>query len=256
MIIIGLQGAAGSGKTTFANWLVFQHEFELYSFADPLKDFCAGAFGWDRKKLDLLTYKEEQDPNLPDGWTRRRVLQHVGTDCFRAIDPEYWINKFRKKMQDENYNAAKRDYVIPDVRFANECEAIWEAGGYIVRLERPGFEGTTANSHASEQEWRSVEPDLTLAPAEGTESVQRAAAAALSLIQAGCLKGPNRPTALLKQDAAEYRAAIQTGRLESDAITRKTNLNDRRVGLVDRRVAFPIYCALERRYGPTERRQS
>lgn len=193
MILFALQGGAGCGKTTFANHLAKHHGFVQYSFADPLKDMCADLFGWNRGRLDELAYKEEQDPDLPPGWTRRKVLQFAGTEFGRVIDAEFWIKKGKRRLEflknrDRNDLLLTPDglieppsgVVIPDCRFVNEAAAIRELGGFIIRLRRPGFVGTELNQHVSEQEWQNVEPDLDLAPAEGRAAVERAADMALA----------------------------------------------------------------------------
>lgn len=175
-MIIGVVGAAGSGKSTFAARLCAQHAFTEYSFAKPLKDLCAQMFGWDRSRLDELAYKEEQDPELPTGWTRRRVLQHLGTEGFREIDPDFWVKLGKKAL-------GTGDYVVPDVRFTNEAAAIKELGGFIVRIERSDFAGTASKQHASEQEWQKIEVDLVVRPQNGVPNVQKAADAAVAFFE-------------------------------------------------------------------------
>ena len=55
--VIGLIGAAGSGKSSVALRLVERFRFSEYSFAEPLKQLCAEQFGWDYDKLNDLGYK-------------------------------------------------------------------------------------------------------------------------------------------------------------------------------------------------------
>ena len=98
MKLIGLIGPAGVGRSTAAAHLVTKYGFVELSMDGPLTDLCARFFGWDRSRLDELEYKEEQDPNLPDGWTRRKVLQFVGTAFMRNIDPEIWVKKVLCQM--------------------------------------------------------------------------------------------------------------------------------------------------------------
>jgi len=165
MKLIGLIGTAGAGKSTAAAHLVKGHGFVELSMAGPLKDLCARFFGWDRSRLDELEYKEEQDPNLPDGWTRRKVLQFVGTELMRHIDPDIWVKKVLRQMDgiwcdDE---AAGIPIVISDVRFLNEVKLIQANSGIVVRVERldPDFESTTP-AHASESELADFSPGYVI----------------------------------------------------------------------------------------------
>lgn len=185
-MVVGLIGEAGCGKTTFAEGFVEAADghVEVVSFADALKEMCSEQFGWDRRALDrddaaaihgyrsALEYKEAESPGTR--WTRRQILQHLGTEGFRAIDPEHWIKKTRERMQ-----AAVRagfHVVVPDVRFLNEVQAIRDVGGLIVRLEREGNARTTSSTtHASEQEWRAARADFAFRFPDGIEHVKAGA---------------------------------------------------------------------------------
>jgi len=177
MKLIGLMGAAGSGKSTAARHLVKKHGFVELTMAGPLKDLCADVFGWNRDALDELEYKEEQDPKLPDGWTRRRVLQYVGTECFRHIDTDIWAKQVLRTMDDvwNTDEAAYIPIVISDVRFPNEFKLIHNNGGIVVRVERtdPGFVGTAAK-HASEDALAEFTPDYVIRAEFGVDRVQAA----------------------------------------------------------------------------------
>jgi hypothetical protein len=177
MKLIGLIGGAGAGKSTAAAHLVKEHGFVELTMAGPLKDLCARFFGWDRSRLDELAYKEEQDPKLPEGWTRRRVLQFVGTECFRTIDSNVWAKQVLRTMDEVWDSDEKMDtpIVISDVRFPNEVELIRANGGIVVRVERddPDFESTTP-AHASEDAINHVIPDYVIRAEFGVDRVQQA----------------------------------------------------------------------------------
>lgn len=165
--IIGLIGAAGSGKTSFADRLVSAYGFRSYSFAAPLKRLCAEQYGWDVEQLDSLPYKEEQAPGLAAGWTRRRVLQHIGTEGFRHIDPEHWVKRALRELGDLGPRV-----VLPDVRFPNEVAALRSMGGVIVALHRHATAaGTGASEHESEQLWRQIRPDFSWTLLTGLEHI-------------------------------------------------------------------------------------
>lgn len=77
--------------------------------------------------------------------TTREVMQHVGTDIFRRMYPNVWIDSTLKKIEKEGPALA----IITDCRFVNEAEAIKKVGGIVVKLTRQVGDGDT---HKSESE--------------------------------------------------------------------------------------------------------
>lgn len=133
-----------------------------YSFAEKLKDICIGVlgltheqcYGTDEQKNELTNLKWEDMPGLNKSWksfadtadpkfmSAREVLQYVGTNIFRRMYSECWVDCLLKKI-----NAIKPEVaLISDVRFPNECDAILNAGGFAIRLLR----GQKKDSHDSE----------------------------------------------------------------------------------------------------------
>lgn len=163
--IIGFTGAAGAGKSTAARALVqarreacvANHKGIVLSLATPLKDVCkqmfpgapASAFyGTQDEKETLLT--------AYPGWTGRRILQHIGTEGFRAVDPDIWANFLVHQIKGlgDEYGLI----VIDDIRFINEAEILSDIAE-IYRIDR---EGLAAMSHASEQEHMKIAVRKTL----------------------------------------------------------------------------------------------
>jgi len=62
MRLIGVAGAAGSGKSTVASVLVEKHGFVEVALADPLKRFCAEVFDWEHDAL----WGPSEARNVPD----------------------------------------------------------------------------------------------------------------------------------------------------------------------------------------------
>jgi hypothetical protein len=146
-MLIGLCGYIGAGKTTVANLLVEEHEFDALAFADKLKTVVDDVFclnEWEMRNDQ--TWKTTPHPKL-GGHTPREVYQQLGTEGFRSINPDVWLNYLKQKLADD-YEADYTDIVVTDVRFVNEAKAIIEMDGIIVVVRREGI--AQSSEHASE----------------------------------------------------------------------------------------------------------
>jgi len=141
-MIIGICGFIGSGKDTVADYLVNFHEFRRESFASTLKDAVAAVFGWDRTMLEGRTKEAREWREQVDPWwaerlamptlTPRWVLQYWGTEvCRKAFHDDIWIASLENKIRN-----SKDSVVISDCRFPNEIQAIKDAAGTIVWVQR------------------------------------------------------------------------------------------------------------------------
>jgi hypothetical protein len=140
MIIVGLCGAIGSGKTTVAEHLVETYNFDPIKFAGPLKDMMR-ALGLTEEEINGRL--KEQPCDLLGGKTPRWAQQSIGTEWGRnLIDPDLWTRAWKKRALDSLYPV-----VADDVRFANEAKLIRELGGTIIHIDRPGI---VISSHVSE----------------------------------------------------------------------------------------------------------
>ena len=133
---------------------------KLYSFADKLKRLCVDilglkeelVFGTDEQKNTKTHIKWEtmSNPNYVDhkGYmTVREVLQLVGTDMFRDLNPSVWIDSCLRQIEEDQSEVA----LISDVRFENEVKAIQKQKGFVIGLARTS--NTKENdTHISEQE--------------------------------------------------------------------------------------------------------
>jgi len=144
--ILGICGGIGHGKDTAADFLVAEAGYRKLSLAYPLKVAVRDMFGLeDRHVFGTQADKAEVIDHLTGAWTGRALLELMGTDVCRRVDPDIWVNK----MFDEIRNTPGH-IVIPDVRFQNECNLIQQMGGQVIKVTRRGHE-PTGTEHASGQ---------------------------------------------------------------------------------------------------------
>lgn len=166
---------------------------KIYHFADFLKEICERVLGisahalhvnkasstklrWENmpgvvadkevfsalkkfadKKVELYGSKYElpllyHDPGL---MRARDVLQFLGTEVFRRMATNCWIDCLQKTIEKENPAIA----IIADCRFVNELQMIKDMGGLCIRLTR----GSDEDGHSSEIDFLSYkEWDATI----------------------------------------------------------------------------------------------
>jgi hypothetical protein len=162
-MIIGISGKIGSGKDTLSiviNYLAdksapdsfnrWEQPLEEYTYknkkyAENLKCMVCFLIGCNRIDLEDREFKEKELGEEWDGLTPRKILQLLGTEAGREIiHPNIWVNSlFADYTTDSNW-------IITDVRFPNEAQAIKDRGGIVIRVERPGGESHCGGAHASE----------------------------------------------------------------------------------------------------------
>jgi len=132
---IAFCGLMRSGKDTSADYFQQKHSGIILKFADPLYEMSAACF----KIAGIEPFKH------------RGMLQYLGTEVFRAIDPNIWVNLLLKKLD----NPSLTNIYCTDMRFANEEEALRGAGFIIVKLEAPQESlterGAALTTHESER---------------------------------------------------------------------------------------------------------
>lgn len=147
-MIIGLSGYAQSGKDTTAQFLV-DEGFERIAFADALRD---ALYALNPIITEWGGTERVQDVIDRNGWDEskvtyseiRQLLQRLGTEVGRnQFGPTFWVDIAFKKLTDPNGK-----YVFTDCRFAQEAQAIKDAGGQIWRITRDGT--APVNAHPSE----------------------------------------------------------------------------------------------------------
>lgn len=157
----------------------------IIHFADKLKEDIAGFCNIDRKLLDRQDIKEENYYNFKTGIVStntkdadvviddidefdydnlapllflynnnisikiRVLLQYYGTNIIRN---HFWREAFIRYTINKAFDIrnSKGQCIIADARFDNECEAIKQCGGMIIRIDRKSS-NDNHDSHESEQ---------------------------------------------------------------------------------------------------------
>jgi hypothetical protein len=167
-MIIGINGYAKSGKDTAAllilhilqehkdgkaftqdltnleddTWYMTDRtEWNIRKFAEALKRISAILLNVRPHKLEKQEFK---DSLLGPEWenvTVREFLQTLGTEVLRTYNPDIWVNTLFNQYNNNNW-------IITDLRYPNEADAIKSRSGINIRINREGVKPT--NSHISE----------------------------------------------------------------------------------------------------------
>lgn len=175
MQLIGLAGAARSGKDTVANHLVKAHGFTKFSFSDALYEEVSKAF---RVSVEFLQDPRIKDADVPElalkhcwdekfvevarvarwgvewpafrgtAMSPRFILQTWGTEYRRAQDPDYWIKRADEWLDFRlNYYLSDK-FVNTSVRYPNEAHWLRIIGGRVWHVSRPN--APVVRAHSSE----------------------------------------------------------------------------------------------------------
>lgn len=147
-MIIAINGKIGVGKDTFASYIQeLDSEWEIKKYADKLKEIGSILTGIPKEKFEDQKFKEEWNSEL--GMTNREFLQRLGTEALRDnVHTDIWVKAlfadyktYQKKVFDhifDEYTSVDKNpkWIITDMRFPNEFEAVEERGGVTVRVIR------------------------------------------------------------------------------------------------------------------------
>jgi len=145
MHLIGVCGPASSGKDTLSNYIVTQYGGCKYAFADPLKEAA--------KILFNLTYDQlhsSKKEEIDERWnlSPRQILQRLGTEgCRDLFSDTIFITRMLQEF--ESYRHFPGYFVVSDVRFENERNAIRDNGGTVIHIYRKDIR--SVNAHVTEQ---------------------------------------------------------------------------------------------------------
>lgn len=149
--VIGLAGRMGSGKNAAGRTLE-KAGYEPASFACALRQEVQEAISRMNfptvMPYELSLYLASVMPGAvwekPTPSMMRKALQWWGTEYRRSSDRNYWVRRLLYSMSPD------AEYVITDVRFGNEADAIREIGGVVIGIERPGDRDEELSKHESE----------------------------------------------------------------------------------------------------------
>ena len=138
-LVIGVTGKARSGKDSFAGMLAEElfirtgRRYILMAYATELKKRVQKDFDLSYDQL-WGDDKEEEDSRYPKKsggyWTGREIMQFVGTDCFRAIDDNYWVKELFKVIDDNEFKTV----IITDIRFQSEAQPVKDRNGFMIKV--------------------------------------------------------------------------------------------------------------------------
>lgn len=144
-------------------------DFEIKKFAGKLKQIASLLTGIDVEKFEDQEFKKLE---MPECWnklqqsgrskvwvpiTYRQFLQELGTEAMReGLHTNVWVNAlFADYKHNKTCNCKKEcrcayelpNWIITDMRFPNEMEAIVKKGGITIRVVRQGM---VISNHPSE----------------------------------------------------------------------------------------------------------
>jgi len=142
---------------------------KVYSFADPLKrDICMNllglnydqCYGTDEQKNTPTHLRWKDMPECPSDkeglMTGREVMEFVGTNIFRKMYSQVWVEGTINRIKRENSQLA----IICDCRFPNEVDAIRNTSGKVIRLTRNPFNSTSDSETALDEnkyDWKNFD---------------------------------------------------------------------------------------------------
>lgn len=171
-----------SSHNTSVDYSQLHNCWETKKFADKLKDITCMLIGCSREQLEDREYKERE---LGEDWwlytdgftnepfiggncknlvqyntrveklTPRKILQLLGTEAGREIiHPNIWVNSLMSEYRGSvdtraNIPDWESKWIITDMRFPNELDAVKAKKGITIRVNRPDTDHLSG-SHASE----------------------------------------------------------------------------------------------------------
>ena len=161
MVIIGLIGPMGSGKTAIAHLLEEKLNGLLFSYADPLREILQIMIG-NSYSLNRLAPHEKNTKILPViNTTYRKFMTSFGTDYAREVlGDNVWLNHMSSRLELAEKQGAKF-VIIDDIRFLNELELIAAKNALSVFINRNALQSYYNKiKHSSDSEFANHKSEL------------------------------------------------------------------------------------------------
>lgn len=196
--LIGVCGRKRHGKDSVGKILRDSHGFQLTAFADAVKRVAMDVYGlsWEQCYGDG---PEKEDIDSRWGLSPRVIMQRIGTEVGRSIHTDTWVKHTLDNILRASSGAGfvERDdlnqrfnrvppsvsfskWVVTDVRFPNEAQAIRDAGGIILKVVRPAL-GVSTDEHPSETSVDLIDPDYLIENSGTLEDLSRSVRGIFSL---------------------------------------------------------------------------
>lgn len=145
-MIIGISGKIASGKDLCAEVIQGVNNSQLWEikrFAYRVKQISSLMLNIPVEDFESRTVKSMY---LEDwGMTVREFLQRIGTDAVRDnLHPDAWVLSLMSEYEEGD------NWIITDLRFPNEFDAVKERGGICIRVIRNDIQDINPDGHASE----------------------------------------------------------------------------------------------------------
>lgn len=217
--VYGFSGKKGSGKDTLAKMVLENNpKFKILHFADRLKEICSVVFNINSDYFHVPEMKEVpfEKPIFIDDYifslrretglelekrglianNPRELLQFVGTDYVRSVCDSYWVDYIINIIK--RTPKINKKYIVADVRFKNEADAIKAINGNILMVRREGLD--SADSHKSETEMSQINPDFLVFFKNGNFDLHKRLAGVIS---------SNRTKFIHKFDWRKFEPALE-----------------------------------------------
>jgi hypothetical protein len=126
--VLGLSGKAGSGKDYIFEHFLRPVGYHRWALADHFKIWIVGKGEATHEEVFLT-----KPPEI------RKLLQEEGTERGRNVYGEsVWVNTAFAWFRLLNETWGINKFLISDIRFPNEVEAVQNAGGKVFRIHAPG----------------------------------------------------------------------------------------------------------------------
>jgi len=181
-MIIGINGRINSGKDTVGNLIKeinCENNWEIKKFARKLKETASLLTGipvekfedqefkktfldahWNKEifenKTSLDKDNKAYNKSIIKPMTVRELLQILGTDAMRnTLHPDTWVNALMcyyipYSVKGSDYEECESNWIITDLRFPNEMQAVKANGGITIRVVRPSDKEIPLDLHPSE----------------------------------------------------------------------------------------------------------